>query len=319
MKVLVSPTAFGQCGNEPLDLLDEAEIEAVMNPYHRRLSAQEVVELASGCQGIIAGVEPLDAYVLERLPHLRCISRVGVGLQNVDLQAAAACGVAVRNTPDGPTAAVAELTIGLAFALLRSIPLADRNIRNRIWKKEMGYLLQGKQVGIIGLGRIGRLVAEKFINLGCDVCATDPVPDANWVKDHPVSLLPLEDLLCRSDIVSLHLANEPGDRPVIGETEIEWMKGSAFLLNLARGGVVDEKALYQALSTERIAGAALDVFVDEPYYGRLAELDQVILTPHLGSYAREGRLRMEVQAVRNLLEVLMKDCAVDARTRNHDA
>lgn len=319
MRVLVSPTAFGQCGNQPLDLLDEAGIEAIMNPYHRRLSAQEVVELASSCEGIIAGVEPLNAYVLERLPQLRCISRVGVGLQNVDLQAAAARGVVVRNTPEGPTAAVAEFTIGLAFALLRRIPLADRNIRQGIWKKEMGSTLEGKQIGIIGLGRIGRLVAEKFLNLGCEVCAIDPAPDASWLKEHPIPILSLEDLLRESDIISLHLAHEPGDQPVIGEAEIGLMKDSAFLLNLARGGAVDERALYQALSIGRIAGAALDVFVDEPYHGRLAELDQVVLTPHLGSYAREGRLRMEVQAVRNLIEVLMKRPTVDVGSRDHDA
>jgi len=302
-----------------MELLVEAGIEAVMNPHHRKLTAEEVVELASGCDGIIAGVEPLTAEVMDRLPQLRCISRVGVGLQNVDLQAAAARGVVVRNTPDGPTSAVAELTIGLAFAVLRRIPLADRNLRKGVWKKEMGRLLQRKQVGIIGLGRIGRLVAEKFLNLGCEVCATDPAPDESWLKEHPVTLLPLEALLRRSDIISLHLTYEPGGGPLIGEAEIKLMKDGAYLLNLARGEVVDEEALYRALSNGWIAGAALDVFMDEPYRGRLTELDQVVLTPHLGSYAREGRLRMEVQAVENLLDVLMSKNAFEARSRGHDA
>ena len=306
-RVLISPSSFGQCGTEPLDLLSQAGFEVIINPHGRRLTAEEVIELAKGCVGIIAGLEPLDRDVLGQLPTLRCISRVGVGLDNVDLQTAAAKGVEVRNTPHGPTQAVAELTVGLVLALLRRIPRADQNLRDGVWQKEMGALLHEKTVGVVGLGRIGRRVAELFLALGCIVVATDPIQDHEWLKCHPVSMMPLNNLLSQCDIITLHLAHEPGAGPIIGEKEIARMKKTAFLINMARGEVLDENALYNALNEERIRGAALDVFSVEPYHGSFVKLDNVVLTPHLGSYALEGRLRMEVAAVQNLLNVLLSE------------
>jgi D-3-phosphoglycerate dehydrogenase len=309
-KVLISTSSFGRSGTEPLDLLASAGFESIVNPYDRRLTADEVVELGHECIGIIAGLEPLDEEVLDQLPELRCISRVGVGLDNVDLEAAAARGVEVRNTPEGPTRAVAELTLALVLALLRKIPLADRNLRNGVWQKEMGFLLQDKTIGIVGLGRIGRAVAELFLCLGCSILATDPFPDQEWLENHRVAMIPIDDLLSQSDIITLHMAHEPGAGLIISEKEINRMKETAFLINLARGEVLDENVLFQALSDGRIAGAALDVFTMEPYHGPFTELDNVVLTPHLGSYALEGRLQMEVDAVKNLLDVLLSDEAL---------
>lgn len=304
MKILVTPSSFGECGSEPLDLLHQRGYEIVINPYGRRLTAEEVIQLGKDCVGIVAGVEPLTAEVLSQLPQLQCISRCGVGMDNVDLEAAKAYRIVVRNTPDGPTRAVAELTLGMALALARHIPLADRNIRQGRWQKEIGNLLLGKTVGIIGLGRIGRAVAKLFLGIGCKVCATDPLPDEEWLAQHPVTLISLEELLCQSDIVSLHLALGAHSKPVIGQAEISLMKTSALLLNLARGKAIDETALFGALQQKQIAGAALDSFVSEPYDGPLVKLDNVILTPHLGSYALEAKLQMEVKSVQNLLEVL---------------
>jgi D-3-phosphoglycerate dehydrogenase len=313
-KVLISPSSFGQCGTEPLDLLTKAGFDPIINPYGRRLTAEEVVGLAHECIGIVAGLEPLNRNVLDQLPTLRCISRVGVGVDNVDLQTAAAKGVEVRNTPNGPTQAVAELTIGLVLALLRRIPHADHNLRDGVWQKEMGALLHEKTVGVVGLGRIGRRVAELFLALGCIVVATDPIQDQEWLKGHSVSMIPLDNLLSHCDIITLHLAHEPGAGPIIGEEEIARMKKTAFLINMARGEVLDENALYNALNEERIRGAALDVFSVEPYHGPLVKLDNVVLTPHLGPYAREGRLRMEVAAVQNLLNVLLSEDARSGRS-----
>jgi D-3-phosphoglycerate dehydrogenase len=178
----------------------------------------------------------------------------------------------------------------------------------------MGSLLHEKTVGVVGLGRIGRRVAELFLALGCVVVATDPIPDLEWLKSHSVSMIPLNDLLNQSDIITLHLAHEPGAGPIIGKEEINRMKKTAFLLNMARGEVLDEDALYSALNEERIRGAALDVFSVEPYHGPLVKLDNVVLTPHLGSYASEGRLRMEVAAVQNLLNVLLSEDAGSGRS-----
>jgi D-3-phosphoglycerate dehydrogenase len=303
-KVLVSPSSFGTCGEKPLELLEHHASEVTLNPFGRKLTEAEVLELAAGCVGIVAGVEPLHAYILAQLPDLRCISRVGVGLQNIDLEAAQARGIAIRNTPEGPTLPVAELTLGLAFAVLRRIPQADRNLRAGRWKKEMGALLTGKTVGIVGIGRIGRAAADLFLGVGCQVVAADPAPDQGWLKGREVELLTLDGLLRRADIVALHLGIEAGAPPVIGWSEIDLMKPDAILLNMARGEAVDEGALYQALKEGRIAGAGLDVFQSEPYGGPLTELEQVVLTPHLGTYAREARLQMELDAVKNLIEAL---------------
>jgi D-3-phosphoglycerate dehydrogenase len=292
------------CGDKPLSILRENGIEIVPNPYNRKLTPEEVLTLAADCDGIVAGVELLDERVLKNLPRLKCISRVGVGLESVDMKAAESLGILVRNTPDGPTRAVAELTIGMAFALLRRIPQADRNIRNGIWKKEMGSILLGKTAGIIGLGNIGKEVAGLFLALGCEVIANDPKPDLAWLEQYPVSMVKLDDLLAGSDLVCLHLSFTSKGKPLIGEEQLALMKPTAVLINLARGEVIDEDALYEALSNGRLAGAALDVFSAEPYKGRLIYLDNVVLTPHLGSYAREARLNMEIQAVENLLEGL---------------
>ncbi|NIM94825.1 MAG: hydroxyacid dehydrogenase [Anaerolineales bacterium] len=304
MKVLISPSSFGACGDEPLRMLEENAIQAIINPYGRKLTEEEVVTLGRECEGILAGVEPLSAKVFDELPKLRCISRVGAGMQSVDLEAAEARGIVVWNTPEGPTQPVAELAVGLAFALLRHIPQAHQNLREGVWKKEMGSLVTDKRVGIIGLGRIGRRSAELFLKLGCDVIAVDPAPDLEWLEHNSVRMVSLQELLGMSDIVVLHLSVDVGSPPIISETELRQMKKGAYLLNLARGEAIDEIALFNALTDGTIAGAALDVFSEEPYEGDLRTLENVVLTPHLGSYAREARLKMEVDAVENLLKEL---------------
>ena len=304
MKVLVSPSSFGQCGTEPIDLLKKNNYEIIPNPYGRKLTEDEVIALAGECVGIVAGVEPLTPRVMDALPQLKCISRVGVGMDNVDLDYAAQNGIAVKNMPDGPSRSVAELTIGLTFALLRKIPRADANTRKGTWEKEIGYLLMDKKIGIYGLGRIGKLTAQMFLALGNPVIAHDIMKDEQWLKLNPVKIVDRETLFKEADIITLHVPKARDGKPQVGEKELSLMKPSAFLVNVARGGVVDEDCLYQFLKERRIAGAAIDVFNNEPYSGPFTQLDNTILTPHLGSYAREGKLKMEVDAVANLIAAL---------------
>lgn len=303
-KILVSPSSFGQCGETPLALLKKAGFEPILNPYGRKLTENETVDMGQGCLGIVAGVETIDRKVIYALTGLRCISRVGVGMDNIDLEYAKDKGIVVRNTPDGPKQAVAELTVGLAFNLLRKISLADRNMRAGIWKKEIGFLLENKTIGILGLGRIGKNVARLFRLLGNSVCAVDINPDQEWMETHGVALVDIDTLFSTSDLICIHLPGTSDGRPLVGKQLLERMKPSAFLINAARGGVLDEKALYFCLKENNIAGAAIDVFHQEPYDGELTTLENVILTPHLGSYAKEGKLKMEVDAVNNLIESL---------------
>ena len=303
-KVLTSPSSMGQCGSEPFDLLREHGYEIINNPYGRKLTEDEVIELAKDCVGIVAGVEPLTARVMDALPNLKVISRVGVGMDSVDLEYAKQKGIIVVNTPDGPTRGVAELTLAMTLSLLRRIPQADAALHQRKWKKQIGNLFLGKTVGILGLGRIGKTVAELFRGLGNPVIGYDPYANRDWAKEKGVEIKTMDEVLKEADILTLHIPGNKDKSPVITDEELSLMKDGAFLINIARGGVVDEVALYDALKSGKLAGAAIDVYTKEPYEGPLCDLDNIIMTPHLGSYAKEGKLQMEIDAVKNFINAL---------------
>lgn len=306
-KVLTSPSSFGQIDQKPFDILKENGFEIINNPFGRKLTEIEVIELAADCIGIVAGVESLSSNVMDALPHLKCISRVGVGMDNVDLEYAKQKGIIVINTPDGPTRGVAELTLAMTLSLLRRIPQADSALKRRKWEKQMGNLLLDKQIGVIGLGRIGKMVSELFHGIGNPVIGFDIYPDEKWAYDKGVKLRSFEEVISESDILTLHIPGNKDNKAIIGDEEIQKMKSGAFLINIARGGVVDEDALYRALSTNKLSGAAIDVFSREPYDGPLCDLDNLIMTPHLGSYAKEGKIKMEIDAVNNLIKVLKNE------------
>ncbi len=305
-KILLSPSSFGQISKEPFCLLEQNGFSMINNPYGRKLTEEDVIELASDCIGIVAGVEPLTKSVMDALPKLKCISRVGVGMDSVDLEYAKQKGIKVVNTPDGPTMSVAEMSIAMMFSLIRKIPKANANIKKGIWKKEIGNLLFGKTVGVIGLGRIGKMVAGIYSRLGNRVIGFDLFPDVAWAKQNSVEIVKLDDLMSLADIITLHVPPNKDKTPIIGKDQLLKMKESSFLINAARGGVVNENVLYELLKANKIAGAAIDVFSEEPYHGSFIELDNVVLTPHLGSYAAEGKLQMEIDAVNNLIALLKK-------------
>lgn len=297
-KVAITTTSFGKYDEKPLNVLKEYGLEIFLNPYGRKLVKEEVVETCENALGIIAGTETIDVDILGKLPDLKVISRCGGGLDNVDVDTAHRLGIKVFNTPDAPTVAVAELTVGLILNLLRKVNQMDFAIRTGKWNKLMGNLLSGKKVGIIGFGRIGKKVAKLLKTFDCEVNYYD-IKTENEVSG--CERMDMDELLKISDIISIHVSSN--DR-IIGEKEINLMKKNAFLVNTSRGGVVDERILYKALKDKCMLGAALDVFWQEPYSGQLKELDNIILTPHIGSYAKESRVEMEMQAVENLLKGL---------------
>lgn len=300
--VSITTTSFAQNSREPIDLLESEGYSITFNPYGNTLKDDEVVRLCKDSIGIIAGTETLDKDVINKLTKLKVISRCGAGLDNVDLDAAGRLGIKVFNTPDAPTMAVAELTVGLILDLLRKVSQMDREVRNGQWKKRMGNLLSEKRVGIIGFGRIGRKVADLLSPFNCKVAYNDINVIVNENEKKPgIEWLELDELLKSSDVVSLHVSSK---KQIIGEREIGLMKKGVWLVNVSRGGVIDEDALFKALKDGHLAGAALDVFKEEPYTGPLQELDNVILTPHVGSYAIESRIKMEMEAAENLLKGL---------------
>jgi D-3-phosphoglycerate dehydrogenase len=279
-------------------LCTEKGYEVILNPHGRKVKPAELIELAKDAVGLIAGTESIIEEVLAKLPSLKVISRCGVGIDNVDLDATKRLGVRVFNTPGAPTLAVAELTVGLILDLLRKVSQMDRAMRNKQWQKRMGSLLYGKKIGIKGFGRVGKKVAELLSPFGCELAYADP-----FVEDGLLGLnrLSLEDLLGWADIITIHVSVS---EKLIEEREFGLMKKGAYIINTSRGGVIDELILYEYLKNGQLSGAALDVFEQEPYTGSLKELDNVILTPHIGSYAKEARVNMELQAVKNLLEGL---------------
>ena len=303
-KILVSPSSFGECGLEPYDILREHGFEIIPNPYGRKLSENEIIEHASDITGVVAGVETYSRRVLDSLKNLKCISRVGVGVDSIDLNYAREKGVEVLITPEGPTQAVAELSLGLAMNLLRRISISDRNIRDGIWKKEVGNLLVNKTIGIIGLGRIGKRTATLYKALGCKVVAFDKFPDVPWMESNEVQSVSLEQLCGDSDIITIHVPGMDNGKPLIAFPQLETIKPATIIINLSRGGVVDEHDLFTYLKANPDSFAALDVFNKEPYTGPLTTLDNIVLTPHLGSYAKEAKLNMEIDAVKNLIEFL---------------
>ena len=306
LTLLATTSTFGKDCSKVIELLQRANINLICNPYGRKLSQSELNELLEKYHpvGLLAGTEKIDRNTLEMSTgYLRVISRVGVGMDNVDLEAAAQLNIKVFNTPFGPTQAVAELTVGLILDLLRKVTLMDREMRGGVWKKRMGNLLCGKKVGIIGFGRIGQKTGDLLRALGCEILYYDSLR-IEGLKDFMIKRLEMDELLRESDIVTIHVSGKY-EKPLLAAKEIYMMKKGAWLVNIARGGVVDEKALFSALKDDHLAGAALDVFQKEPYNGPLKELDNVILTPHIGSYAEEARVEMEIQAAKNLIEGIM--------------
>mgnify|MGYP003970236745 CR=1 FL=1 len=304
MKILTSPSSFGQISDKPNQLLRSEGYEIVNNPFGRKLTSSELISIAEDCIGIVAGVESYTPEVIDALPLLKCISRVGVGMDAIDISYAEERGIIVLNTPDGPTRSVAEFTLAMTMALLRRIPQADSLLKKKLWQKQTGSLLQSKIVGVVGLGRIGKTVAEIFLALGNHVLAYDLIPDRNWARENRVEIVDLKTVLQASDIITLHIPSSTSGKPIIGYDELNIIKDHSFLINLSRGNVVDEEALYHKLSSGKISGAAIDVFSREPYDGILCDLDNVVLTPHIGSYAKEGKINMEIQAVNNLIQYL---------------
>lgn len=296
-KVLITTSSFGELDSGPLDKLNKSGFEVVKNPFGRKLTTQELKDLLPGIIALIAGTETIDRETMEK-SQLKVISRVGVGTDNVDLPAAKELGIIVKNTPDAPTIAVAELTLGAMLALLRMLPAMDKDLHAKIWNKKIGTQLSGKTVLIIGFGRIGRYLVKLLKPFEVELVAVDPALSG---QVEGVPIVSMKEGLPRADIVCLHLG---GKSLVLGKDEFSLMKKGVFILNAARGGVVDENSLTEAIKEGRVAGAWLDVFSQEPYGGSLVDYPQVLLTPHVGSHTRECRKRMEAEAVDNLLSVL---------------
>lgn len=297
-KIFITTSSFGKFSSRPYDQLKEEGLEVEVNPHGRALNVDETIDFLQGSIGCIAGTEKYTEDVLGSLNELKVISRVGAGVDSIDLVAAQKNGITVVNTPDAPTLAVSEMAVALTFNLMRNIIQSHEDMRKGIWKKRMGNHVSGSKIGIVGFGRIGKKTAELFHKLGSEVFYYDPVVTGNHSD---AVFIDFEHVLETCDIIILHAS---GLKTIIGPDELAKIKPGGLLINLARGEAVDEEALNRALLEGSIGGAAVDVYREEPYSGPLLESPNIILTPHIGSSTIETRIRMEQEAVDNLIKCL---------------
>jgi D-3-phosphoglycerate dehydrogenase len=253
---------------------------------------------------MIAGVEPLTRNVLNSSKSLKVVSRCGIGTDSVDLAAAEELGISVHITPTAPVIAVAELAVNLILSLLRRTTEADRTLRDGKWNPLMGKLLASQVVGLLGYGRVGNRVGQILKAFGAKRVAYDIFRDDSLFAD-TVCISSLDEFIARSNVITVHIPYNKDNHHLINRDFINKMQAGSILINTSRGGLVDEQALYEAIVSGHLAGAALDVFEEEPYSGQLRTLPQVILTPHMGSYAKEARGQMEQEAAQNLFDSLV--------------
>ena len=306
MKVLVTTAPFGELDRTPIQLLDELDCVVDHNPFGRRLTEDELVDLVPECDILIAGTEPITKKVFASAPNLKLISRVGIGLDSVDLQEAKLRQVKVSYTPDAPAPAVAELTLGLMLSLLRRITMSNNGLRDGQWHRHFGRRLSESVVGIIGYGRIGKRVVEHLSGFKCrDILINDIDPVDLSGLAHNCQPASKEKIYEEADIISLHVPLTSSTKGMVGIEEIGRMKSEALLVNTSRGGVIDESALYAAMVKGILGGAALDVFESEPYLGPLCTLERCLLTAHMGSMTSDCRARMEIEATEEVVRFVL--------------
>lgn len=301
-RVLIT-TIFLHPGCE-VDLTLRAEgCETLFKPLHGVRSEEELIDLLKGVDGAIVSSDPFTARVMEASPQLKVISRTGVGYDAIDLNAATARGIIVCNTPGVNRHAVAEWTFALMLACARKMKENLSEVRSGGWARHEGMDLAGKTLGIVGLGTIGKELAQRADAFEMRILACDVVRDIQFAEAHRVAFVPLERLLGESDFVSLHLFLNDKSRHLINDERLALMKPTAFLINTARGGIVDTEALCRALREKRIAGAALDVVEGEPLRADspLRELNNVYLSPHVGGVTADARRLSGAMAAENLI------------------
>lgn len=302
-KIAVTPRSLSRGGHPALALLEQAGYELVFPAPGQQPSLEQLNQVLPDCVGYLAGVEPIPAQVLKRCPHLKVISRNGVGVDNIDLAAAQALGIAVEKAVGANARGVAELAIGLMLAGLRSIPWSDQQLKAGRWSRRQGIEIHGRTLGVIGCGQIGKYVVEMALGLGMRARACDPYPDLAFSPAGDFAYLPLPQFLSESEVISLHAP--ASEQPLINAAALAQMKKGAFLINTARAALIDEAAVLEALETGQLRGYATDVYDREPPgLTPLLEHDRVLATPHAGGLTTESIERATAAAVSNLLKAL---------------
>jgi D-3-phosphoglycerate dehydrogenase len=304
-KILITTVPFADKNRLPVELMSAANIDFVINPIGRKLKEPELADMVSDFDALIAGTEPITDNVMGRGKNLKFISRVGVGLDGVDLLAAERRGIKVSYTPEAPAPAVAELTFGLMLTLLRSVHVSNLQMHSGHWNRHFGRRLAEVTVGIIGTGRIGARVLRRIPAFGTPrVLVNDINPDSKLVTELKLEWVDKEEIYRRADLISLHLPLTAHTKNMIRREHLLVMKPDALIINTSRGGIINEHELADVMQSGHLGGAAIDVFEEEPYSGPLSKIERCILTSHMGSMTVDCRTRMEIEATEEAVRYL---------------
>ncbi len=301
MNIFVSTHPFSQTSEIPGPLLKKENLQVRHNPYEHKISTEELAAEIKSSDALIAGTEKITRDVFKNAPNLKIISRVGIGLDGIDFGLCKEFGVRVTYTPDAPSMAASELCVGLILDVARKISETNANIKSGIWYRYMGMLLYGKTIGIVGMGRIGKGLVHLLSAFNMKMIVHDIKPDVAFGRLNNVSFVTKKQLLQESDIVSINVPLKKDTHDLITIADLKQMKSTSMLINTARGGIVNEEDLCVALRNNIIAGAAVDVFEQEPYNGPLTTLENCILTCHMGASTVDSRTAMEVEAVEEVI------------------
>lgn len=304
-RILVTPRSLTRDGDPALDDLAAAGFEVVFCTPGRQPDEAELLRLLPGCVGYLAGVEPISARVLKAATGLKAISRNGTGVDNIDLEAAGELGITVLRAEGANARGVAELAIALMLAAGRFIAPSDQAMKAGQWKRIKGAEVQGRTLGLVGCGQIGRMVARMALGLEMEVIAYDLYPNEEFRPSPRFRFAALEEVLAQADVISLHAPAPRGGKPVIDIEALRQMKHGAFVINTARAALVDGAAVLEALESGHLAGYATDVYDQEPPEADdLLRHERVIATPHIGGYTAQSVERATTAAVENLLRTL---------------
>lgn len=306
-KILVTPRSLTKGGDPALALLRDAGYDVVFCTPGKSPDEAELMGLVPGCVGWLAGVEKISGAVLEKAEALKAISRNGTGVDSIDLDACRRRGVTVLRADGANARGVAELTLGLLLSLFRSVPWSDARMKSGGWERRQGTEVEGRTLGVVGTGRIGKLVARFALAMDMKVIGYDAYPDAAWAALSGCRYADLPELLQGSDAVTLHCPHAAGEKPLLDRAAMAMMREGSFLINTARAGLVDDSALLGALVSGRLAGYAVDAYDKEPPGpSPLLSHDKVIATPHVGAFTAESVSKATRAAVENLLAALSK-------------
>tara|TARA_B100000686_G_C16643363_1_gene891402 strand:+ start:195 stop:1169 length:975 start_codon:yes stop_codon:yes gene_type:complete len=304
-KALITTVPFGGKNRLPLELLEKAGIEYLINPHNKKLTEIQLSELIGDFDVLIAGTEPITDKVMAKASGLKLISRVGIGLDSLNLHAARKRGIKVSYTPDAPGPAVAELTLGMVLTLLRSVHISNQQMRQGKWERIFGRRLNDTTVGIIGVGRIGTRLLHLMRGFGkIRTLVNDIFPNRELDREFNLEWVTKEKIYKDADVISLHLPLTPLTQGMVCKEQLLQMKKDALIINTSRGGIIHEEDLYKVMKEDHLGGVAIDVFENEPYSGKLTEIDRCLLTAHMGSMSFDCRSQMEIEAAEEVVRFI---------------